>query len=262
MDWKPCSLHREIQPYVKSIGILTSSDTPVPVRNLPTGNIQILAQLSDGYATCDEGVAHQITGPQISVIGQRSRFSIYTPDAGTRVLCVEFYAFGAAAFFRESLAHLNGLSVSVADLWSRTNLLAEIREAQSDADIFRLVQNELRRRLHRDEKLTHKIRLLQQAIATLSSGKTIGIEKLAQETGLHRRAMERLFHDYVGLSPGAFARIQRVTGAAHLVSGANGFNALDFALDRGYYDQAHFNHDFKAIIGLSPTEYRNSLIRV
>ena len=36
----------------------------------------------------------------------------------------------------------------------------------------------------------------------------------------------------------------------------DGADLADAALDSGSYDQAHFNRDFKAFLGVTPTVYR------
>lgn len=248
-----------MRPYVKSICILEGFAATAPLRNLPTGNIRILANLTYDQASCNEEARHEIAGPQISVIGQRGRFSLFTPAAATRILCVEFFAHTASAFFREPLAELNEISVDASDLWLSSGILAELQRAPDDAAIFNAIQNELRARLRRDKGLASKLDFLQQAILSLSHGKPLSINKFAREKGMHRRTLERLFREHVGLSPAAYSRIHRITNAARVIESAEGFAALDYALDHGYYDQAHFNHDFKAIVGLSPTDYRKSL---
>ena len=64
----------------------------------------------------------------------------------------------------------------------------------------------------------------------------------------------RRFREHVGLPPKALARILRFERAAERLRG--GADLSDAALDSGYYDQAHFNRDFKAFAGVTPTEYR------
>jgi len=258
MDWKAATIHPEIQPYVRSIGILSSPTLQFPIRNLPSGSIQILAQLSDESSECHDGTKREISGPQISVIGQRSKYSIYKPSAGTRILCIDFFSHGASVFFREPLASLNESSVDAGELWRQSNILARLCEAENDTVIFQTVQDELRLRMRRDVILKGKLTLLKSAAYLLSTGKMRSITTLARDSGIHRRQLERLFKEYVGLSPAAYARIQRITNAASMISSPHGFRALEYALDHGYYDQAHFNHDFKAVVGLSPTDYRNS----
>ena len=56
------------------------------------------------------------------------------------------------------------------------------------------------------------------------------------------------------MPPKPLARILRFErAAARLRQGAA---LADAALDSGYYDQAHFNRDFRAFAGVTPTEYR------
>lgn len=252
-------LKAELRPFVKSVGILEVSGIAAPFRNLPNGNIQILAHLSQTQADCHEDVLHRITGPKISIIGQRTKYSIYTPAPGTRLLCIEFHPYGACAFFRCSLGDLKHLSVDVADAWFKTELLERVQGLKSDAEIFSATETELTYRLSCDPDLAKKIRIIRHAMSRLEYGKPRSVTQVALETGVQRRNLERMFREHAGISPGSYARIKRIVQAAEMIAGANGFNALDFALDRGFYDQAHFNHDFRAVVGLSPSEYAKSL---
>jgi AraC-like DNA-binding protein len=55
------------------------------------------------------------------------------------------------------------------------------------------------------------------------------------------------------MAPKPLARLLRFERAvARLRAGAG---LVDAALDSGYYDQAHFNRDFKHFAGRTPTEY-------
>ena len=66
------------------------------------------------------------------------------------------------------------------------------------------------------------------------------------------RQLRRIFDRYVGISPKAFARVvrfQSVLGAM-LQTPKSEWNTLFF--DFGYYDQAHFIHEFNDLFGVSP----------
>ena len=56
------------------------------------------------------------------------------------------------------------------------------------------------------------------------------------------------------MAPKALARLLRFERALQRVRA--GADLVDVALDSGYYDQAHFNRDFRAFAGVTPTEYR------
>ena len=156
------------------------------------------------------------------------------------------------------MGELQHLTVDAADIWFKTDLLERLEGLETEREVFDVTQIELSLRLRCDADLLRKLELLRHAIDRLSMGKQRRMSEVALDLGIHRRSLERLFWEHVGISPGSYARIHRITKAARLIGGPNGPNALDFALDHGFYDQAHFNRDFKEIVGLSPSEYRKS----
>jgi methylphosphotriester-DNA--protein-cysteine methyltransferase len=74
------------------------------------------------------------------------------------------------------------------------------------------------------------------------------------EQFLTRRFTER-FRGTVGLTPKTFARVRRFQTALRKIARGGDPDWSDIALSCGYYDQAHFNHDFRAFSGINPGTY-------
>jgi len=83
----------------------------------------------------------------------------------------------------------------------------------------------------------------------------VRVEDLARDLGLGRRTIERLFREYVGPSPKRVIRQYRLQAAADEAAKGRGTNWSRLANDLGYADQAHFNRDFRAILGTTPSEF-------
>ena len=82
----------------------------------------------------------------------------------------------------------------------------------------------------------------------------IDIESLARQSHLSDRQFRRRFEAAVGVGPKRFSRLirfQRVFGQRH-EEDAQAWSQV--ALDCGYYDQAHFNRDFRAFTGVRPRD--------
>lgn len=84
------------------------------------------------------------------------------------------------------------------------------------------------------------------------------VDALAAETTYSPRHLSRLFAEGVGMGCKSFLRILRINEAVRRM-GAGAPSLTTLAQELGYYDQAHFIHDFKSICGISPGEYRASL---
>jgi AraC-like DNA-binding protein len=83
-------------------------------------------------------------------------------------------------------------------------------------------------------------------------------ETLANEAGLSLRTLQRLFYDYVGVSPKWLLRRYRLQEAAWLLAQGHDIQLAALAADLGYFDQAHLVGDFKSLFGCAPAHYRKS----
>jgi len=81
------------------------------------------------------------------------------------------------------------------------------------------------------------------------------VDQLAQACGLTLRSLQRLFADYVGVSPKWVMRRSRLHEAAQRADGGAPVDWAQLAADLGYADQAHLTRDFTATLGVSPTRY-------
>ena len=78
---------------------------------------------------------------------------------------------------------------------------------------------------------------------------------LAAGLGTTPRSLQRLFADWVGVSPKWVLQRHRVHLAAEMLGRDPALDLAGLAAAVGYYDQAHFTGDFVRAVGMSPGEY-------
>ena len=80
------------------------------------------------------------------------------------------------------------------------------------------------------------------------------VRTAAEKIGYSARHLQRLITEALGMRYKTFTRLTRINLAMQrMEKDPVAFTKLAHAL--GYYDQSHFNHDFKAVCGISPTKY-------
>lgn len=75
-------------------------------------------------------------------------------------------------------------------------------------------------------------------------------------SGLSRKQFDSMFRDAVGLTPKRYQRLIRFRTALSRLSRDPGADLADVAYDTGFADQAHFQHEFRDITGMTPDRYR------
>ncbi|MGK8801126.1 AraC family transcriptional regulator [Acinetobacter seifertii] len=87
-----------------------------------------------------------------------------------------------------------------------------------------------------------------------SSESFISLEELAQQVGLSRYAIIRLFKANVGLTPHAFQINLKINQARELLK--QGISLVELAVNLGFSDQSHFHKAFKAHTGVTPRQFQ------
>jgi AraC-like DNA-binding protein len=86
------------------------------------------------------------------------------------------------------------------------------------------------------------------------------IGALSRDLSCSRKTFIRRFHAQVGLSPKAVANVLRFAHATDRIRATDEESWAEIAIACGYYDQAHFNRDFRRYSGRTPSEFRSALL--
>lgn len=106
------------------------------------------------------------------------------------------------------------------------------------------------------------VALVKRIVAEVASDPEITrVDELVARFGLGKRALQRLFHQYVGIGPKWVIQRARLQEAAARLQSGEAPSLAALAASLGYFDQAHFIKEFKAVIGKAPADYVRSLQR-
>jgi AraC-like DNA-binding protein len=176
-----------------------------------------------------------------------------TIDGTGRVVGVKFRPGGFQPYFGRSVHTLTNRAVPISAVFGPAGdeLAAAVR-AEPEAP-FAVMEAFLRaRRPDPDPQLD----VLAAIVRTmLDDPAVVRVDELAARHALSPRTLQRLFRRYVGVSPKWVLQRYRLHEAAERIAEGRDGDWAATALELGYFDQAHFIRDFKALIGASPAQY-------
>jgi len=173
----------------------------------------------------------------------------------TRSVGVHFKPWGLAPLLPMPAAELCDRPVTIEQVWGRP-AIAELRDRLATADepyeMLTLLEEELTRRLSETAGLG-LVRHTSNVIAAASGAVAIG--DLSVAAGVSSTHLAQRFKELIGVTPKRLARSQRFAATMLAIDPAEPIDWGDLAAGGGYFDQAHFGHEFREFTGLTPTQY-------
>lgn len=81
------------------------------------------------------------------------------------------------------------------------------------------------------------------------------VDDVARRAGVGVRSLQRLFAQWVGVSPKAVLARFRLQDAAAAIDAGEVEDLAGLAVSLGWFDQAHFSRGFRAAVGTTPSAY-------
>lgn len=195
-----------------------------------------------------------VTGPV------RGRFQYWLRGCD-RVYGIKFHPGGMQPFFGRDIVELADQRVPIEDVFGHRadELIQAIRDAAPTA-YDEMIQHGADYLCQALPAIDPKIAEVRAMVAHIAADASVSsVEQLAAAFHLSKRSLQRLFRTYIGLSPKWLIRCHRLQEALAQIEGADAIDWAQMALSLGYFDQAHFIGEFKAITGRSPTQYQREL---
>ena len=86
----------------------------------------------------------------------------------------------------------------------------------------------------------------------------VSVAQLCEHMAIGERRLQRLFADYIGVTPKWVIQRYRLQEAIWRLAQPDSPNLASLAQELGFFDQAHFSRQFVALVGCTPLDYRRA----
>jgi len=172
------------------------------------------------------------------------------------VFGIKFRPGGFRPFVDGSVSRFTNRSVALSSVLAYGDQLAEeVHSAGTHAAMIERAESLLLRYLPEPDCQVPLLTGIVDAIAADRS--IVRVEQLVAPDSPGKRALQRLFREYVGVTPKWVIQRYRLFEAAERLASGEAVGA-QLAQELGYFDQAHFIRDFKAMVGRTPRAYAST----
>lgn len=247
-------------PLADHVALLWRQSNHLPAhpkeRCLPDGSVEWILNLGEDDLPIypNAHASHLEWARDGVVMGAHSRYFVIDTAHPVTILGVHFKPGGA--FFACPADELHDQGIALDCLLGRR--IGELREqlmaAATPQAQFGLLECFLLAEWYRYQKGRPQHPAVRFAIDEFAArGRSVAA--VTEQLSLSSTRFTQLFRAQVGLTPKVFSRVQRFQRVIRRLENQQAVDWVALALDCGYYDQAHFIHDFQAFSGLNPTTY-------
>lgn len=219
----------------------------------PPRDVYLLTVFCDDALTCRaEDETHS---PQMVLSLLRSRPAQFAVAGAGQMVVALITPLGFLKAFGVPLRGMTDQRVDLRNLVGPTDAAA-LRDrvmlsagaARAEA-LARWIEDRVARRRHLEASAW---RVAEAAMGTHAPESPLAVDALARGVGLQRRQLERDFRYWLGMSPGAYAKLIRFQRAATDIHAGSEIAAVSYA--QGYADQPHLTRVLRRMSSATPRE--------
>jgi AraC-like DNA-binding protein len=226
-------------------------------RIFPDGRVELIVHLGPVYRHVFD--AHTEPYSTCCIAGLLLRPAVIeAPHEPCCVLGIRLHPAGAYTVLHQPLHDFTDLTIDLADLvgTASTELAERCVAAAGAEQRLKTAAAWISARVRTSAGAHPAIAWSAQEIVRQAG--TLSIADLRAHTGWSKNRFTTTFREQIGVAPKTFARIVRFRRALERVHRDQG-SFVDIALSGGYYDQAHFNAEFRELSGFTPSDYLAAL---
>ena len=234
-------------------------DGPAPYprqKVMPVASSNLMVNLGDSFDVYRPDQTEPfITCTDSWWVGVWSTYHAVDWPPTVRLFGAHFRPGGAFPFLQVPLSEINGRVVPLDAIWR--DYAAEIRERLYAVPTvqagFAVLEQLLLSRLSESPR---RLDVVQYAVGEIARQHgALSIRGLSNQLDISQNHLGTQFKRLVGIPPKEVARFYRFARVLRLIDSAEQVDLTLIAHQSHFYDQSHFNKDFAAFTGHSPTEY-------
>lgn len=224
-------------------------------RIIPDGCLEMAFILGDDIKRFVSGDAF-ILQPRAMVLGQTIKPFYIQPTGYVNTFAISFFPYGFANFISEPIKNLVDKETPLDQLFDQGAAKALEQRIIQSADTqerIHVIEDFLFATLN--EKATIDNIVARTVDVLLSTNGSASISTILENDVSKRRQLERQFQKQIGISPKQLGRVIRLQTALKILLNEEGESLTSIAYESDYYDQSHFNKDFKEFTGINPSDF-------
>jgi AraC-like DNA-binding protein len=202
--------------------------------------------------------------PCVNLVFEKDRTRVYGIETGKsarllegkgQVFGIKFKPGAFYPFVKWPISQLTNNSIAFFEVFGCDSKALEeaILSCEDEGEMVALAEDFLRERLPEQDK---NVRVINEIVEYIIAHREITkVDDIVDRLHLNKRTLQRLFRQYVGVSPKWVIKRYRLHEVAERLAAGEVEDWPRMVLELGYSDQAHFIKDFKTIVGRTPGEY-------